>query len=258
LATALRRLLQRLGLYGLAKRSYDRVLTLSPSQRRQHAATMALYGAFVSAGDVCFDVGANLGERVAMLRTLGARVVAVEPQEACLRELRKRFGRDAEVTIVAFALGRQAGTGEMLISQAHVLSSMSPEWVGAVRESGRFADISWERRQAVQVTTLDALIERHGMPAFCKIDVEGFEPEVLDGLTHSLPAVSFEFVAEVPKNSEACIDRLAALGAYEFNYDLGERMQLELPQWLPAEAVKAKLSALPERSNGDVYARLRT
>ena len=46
-----------------------------------------LYGQFVRPGDLVFDVGAHVGDRIAAFRRLGARVVAVEPQPALVRTL---------------------------------------------------------------------------------------------------------------------------------------------------------------------------
>ena len=51
-------------------------------QRRRSRAMDALYGRFVKRGDLVFDIGAHVGDRVAAFRRLGAKVVAVEPQPA--------------------------------------------------------------------------------------------------------------------------------------------------------------------------------
>ena len=40
----------------------------------------ALYARFLRAGDLAFDIGAHVGDRISSFRRLGARVVALEPQ----------------------------------------------------------------------------------------------------------------------------------------------------------------------------------
>ncbi|HVJ30290.1 MAG TPA: FkbM family methyltransferase, partial [Gammaproteobacteria bacterium] len=73
------------------------------------------YAPFVEPGDLCFDIGAHAGNRVRCWRRLGARVVAVEPQPDFVRILRWLYGRDAGVEIVPQAVGREAGSAELLL-----------------------------------------------------------------------------------------------------------------------------------------------
>src|SRR5213594_1452970 len=142
-----------------------------------------LWSQFVRPGDLCFDVGANVGERVKILRRLQARVVAVEPQPECVRILRRTYEAESCVTIVVKALGERDGTADMAISDAWTLSSLSSEWIAAVKDSGRFADHTWDKKISVPVKTLDRLIEEYGPPGFIKIDVEGYEAQVVRGLS---------------------------------------------------------------------------
>jgi hypothetical protein len=88
-----------------------------------------------------------------------------------------------------------------------------------------------------------------------KIDVEGFEPEVLRGLTRAVPALSFEFTTIQRDAAETCIDLLAARGPYRFDAALGESQRLEFGTPVDAAHMKAWLRALPHDANsGDVYA----
>ncbi len=72
------------------------------------------------------------------------------------------------------------------------------------------------------MTTLDALIETHGIPAFVKIDVEGFEGEALAGMTRPVEVLSFEFTTIQREVAQACIARCAALGFRRYNAAIGE------------------------------------
>ena len=217
-----------------------------------------LYGAFVQPGQLVFDIGANIGERTAMFRELGARVVAVDPQPVCVERLRARFASDGSVTIVPKAAGRNAGVAEMQTSQAHEISSMSAGWLASVKISGRFRGHNWDRSEKVEVTTLDALIAEHGRPSFCKVDVEGFESEVLAGLSTAIPAISFECTPEYLTNTTSCIERLRAIGNYEFNNNLSGGMNFELADWVGADSILASLERIDPGSVADIYARLRT
>ena len=93
------------------------------------------------------------------------------------------------------------------------------------------------------------------MPAFCKIDVEGYELEVLQGVSQPLPALSFEYVAAAKPMALACLERLEALGTYRFNWSAGESHQWETAVWLTAADMKASLAQI-ESGSGDIYARL--
>lgn len=219
--------------------------------RRRQA--LAFYGKFVSAGDLCFDVGANRGNRTSVFLDLGANVIAVEPQRDCVDALRAHHDKTGRFVAVECALGAEAGHAILMTTDADTLATLSPGWVERVREAGRFR-LEWSGRREVRVSTLDCLIEEHGVPMFCKIDVEGYEEQVLEGLSQPLPALSFEFTPEFGESTVRCVDRLRDLGFDRFGLSLGE--SLELGPWLPGEDVLTALRELPRdgRTFGDVYA----
>jgi FkbM family methyltransferase len=217
-----------------------------------------LYGGFVRRGDLVFDVGAHVGARVASFRRLGARVVAVEPQPAMAKVLKLFYGRDADVAIEAVAVGRSIGTTSMMINADNpTVSTASPEFVNAARDTPGWQTQRWTRSIQVQVTTLDALIAKHGIPAFIKIDVEGFEEEALQGLGHAVEALSFEFTTIQRDVAFACIERSIALGYARFNAALGESQTFVNADWVGREEIARWLTALPQAANsGDIYAAL--
>ena len=218
----------------------------------------AFYAQFVDPGALCFDVGAHAGNRVRAWRKLGARVVAIEPQPQFVRLLRQLFGADREVEIVPAALGRASGSAELLISErTPTVSTLSTEWVNTVQTDPGFKRVRWTGRERVPVLTLDELIGRCGVPQFVKIDVEGYEAEVLGGLTTPLEALSFEYLPAARQVALECIDRLEQLGRYEYNCSPGERHRFVTRGWESAGEMRARLEAMPhDAPSGDVYARL--
>src|SRR5690606_31886866 len=158
------------------------------------AAMDALYARFLAPGDLAFDVGAHVGDRTASFRRLGARVVAVEPQPLCLGALRPLYGGDPQVALVEAACGAAPGTVRLHVNSANpTVSTASAGFVAAAGGAAGWEGQVWEAAIDVPATTLDALVAAHGRPAFTKIDVEGYEDEVLAGLSRPLPALSFEF-----------------------------------------------------------------
>lgn len=214
-----------------------------------------LYARFVGVGDLVFDIGSHVGDRIGSFRRLGARVVAVEPQPPCTHAIEAIYGGDDQVTLVEAACGSRAGTIRLHVNSANpTVSTASTHFLRAADGAGGWEDETWDAEIEVASTTLDALIAEYGVPTFVKIDVEGFEDEVLAGLSRPLPALSFEFTTIEREVAHRCLHRLTALGFHGFNLALGDDMSLALPEWLSADGMAAHLLSLPHEANsGDVY-----
>jgi FkbM family methyltransferase len=215
-----------------------------------------LYSRFVKPGDLAFDIGAHAGNRTRALAALGCRVVSVEPQPDFARVLRTLFGRNPNVTVVEIAVSEAPGRAMLALSErTPTVTTLASEWRRARAQEAGFKGVEWNRQLEIEVTTLDRLIERFGVPAFVKLDVEGSEPAILRGLSQAVPAISFEYLPWTLEESAACVARLDALGAYTFNWSVGEGFQLASPHWLTSRDILAALRT-PEaqRRAGDVYA----
>lgn len=247
------KLLQSLNWYTKAKAIKGHIVDYAPWSLRRHRALLAFYAQFIKEDDLCFDIGAHVGERARIFRKLGARVVCVEPQRACLMQLYQRFGRDEKVVIVGKAVGAQEGYAELAVcEEAPEISTMSRKW----REEGRFSkEHEWTQLERVPVTTLDALIQTYGVPVFCKIDVEGYEESVLKGLTQPIPVISFEFVKEFLSDAKKCMDHLLSIGPVVFNACIADSPRWFLPAWVSATALYETLLSMENSSLwGDIYA----
>lgn len=220
----------------------------------------AFYGSFVKKGTVCFDVGANMGNRIAPLLQIGATVVAVEPQDKCFRYLKRKFGN--KIVLIKNGLGEADGIKEFHISEDSTLSSFSDNWIRSVTGTGRFKGRSWVKTVKVAMTTADELIKKYGKPNFIKIDVEGYELEVLKGLTQPIEMISFEYtVPEQPDRALMCLDQIEKYSRQiECNYSIGEDLVWAMSEWIPASEMRALIRSqeFQKTSFGDIYVRSKT
>jgi len=214
---------------------------------------------FVRPGDLVFDVGANNGVFAQWMLDLKAKVVSIEPQKACADALALKAANNPDLSIENVALGSEEGSATMFLAgQGSEISSLSTDWIERVRETGRFKGHNWDETVEVPVTTLDTLISRHGQPDFCKIDVEGFEAEVLSGLTKPIRSISFEYTPENVGALEACVTKISSLGVYRFNIAIHDKWVLHMPRWVSVEEAVALLAGPSEKAfdrGGDIYAK---
>ena len=216
----------------------------------------AFYRQFVKAGDLAFDIGAHVGNRVRVFRRIGARVIAVEPQPDFVAVMRLLYGRDPGVFLEANGDAAEPGEGRLHLStRTPTVSTFADSWIDDVQIDSRFQRVRWDSVISVPLVSLDELIARHGEPQFCKIDVEGFEYEVLRGLSEPLAALSFEYIPVAVNRAIACVDRISALGDYRYRHSRVETHRWADGGWLKPQTMIEILGALPtgDRS-GDVYA----
>ena len=112
-------------------RGVVRSLRIYYGNRQRRDAMERLYRRFVNPGDLVFDIGAHVGDRVAVFRRLGAPVIAIEPQPALRTTLKLLHGRDRAVAIEAVALGRREGSVELKLNLDNPTVSTAPKWVSA-------------------------------------------------------------------------------------------------------------------------------
>lgn len=238
-------------IYGPLRRVYRRLA--HDSYARRFSSEVSFYRQFLSPGDLCFDVGANIGAKTEVFLSLGARVVSFEPQPHCFREMIARCGPHRRLTGVSAAVGAAPGNMPLYVSGNSATSSLLMDW-----------DASHEKTIPIRVTTLDQEIARHGPPRFCKIDVEGYELEALRGLSRPLPLLSLEYHLDENDVRKVldCVAYLSTLSRrLEMNITLGEEMEFRWPTWIGHDSFREYFPAKAPRTAtcgyGDLFIRMR-
>ena len=201
----------------------------------------------LKSGDLIFDVGANRGAKTDIFLRLGARVVAIEPDEACQDILRDRFLRyrlrSSPVTLIDRAVSNTIGVEEMLIDgPGSAVNTMSRKWADHLKGNKegfkyQHGGLEFSNSRSVTTTTLDDLVNRYGAPFFVKIDVEGHELSVLLGMRNPVPFLSFEVNLRMFRpEGIRCVQVLQKMSMNgSFNYTPDCCSGLMLGKWLPAE-----------------------
>lgn len=237
-------LTHKLGLYPFARSVYRQC---HPAHRRDRRANRSFYRQIVASGDLCFDIGANVGQTIEALSDIGANVVAVEPNPNCLPVLDYQFGRRRGVTLVRKAMGAAPGTAELHFTGTDSTASIREDW-----------PFPAEQTLEVEVATLDSLIAEHGRPQLIKVDVEGFELEVFKGLNQPVPLIYFEMHGREIDLVEQILRRLASVGEIVgVNAVDADNARWLIDEWVPAGQFVYRLGQpLPERAN--VVVRMKT
>ena len=210
-----------------------------------------LYRQFIAKGDLVFDVGANVGLKTKAFLALGARVVAVEANPDCEEIIRRRCQGAVDaglLHIVSCAVGPQSGRLPFFIHDENTtMSSGSEAFLGASD------NVNW-RKVDVEMVTLDDLIRRFGTPAFIKVDVEGMDADVLQGLRQRPKFLSFEYSTHpnLWANTQRSMQEARRLGFTEANFAELAAPRLSLSAWAPLTTVEG---AIAERLWGDVFVR---
>jgi len=208
-------------------------LLCKPEIAQAHRREVDFYHSFLERTALVFDIGAYDGHKTEAFLTFSQAVVCCEPDKKNLEILRARFkSKKKRVQIEPVAVSDTSGFLNYYVHHAgSAFNTISPQWKALLEsdqqekwnETIRFSDI-----RRVESTTLDALIEKYGLPSFIKIDVEGAESRVLAGLSSAVESLSFESLWPLYETQlEGCLQQLSELDTnYRYNIAVDEKLVL--------------------------------
>ena len=163
---------------------------------------------------IIFDIGANAGNFSYKYRDK-CKIVSVEANPILAEALKERFSENNNIFVENCAISDKKGTIDFFICAQDQMSSCNRNWL----ETLRYKKHGIQRTIEVPAVTLDNLIEKYGPPHHIKIDVEGYELEVVSGLSKKVGSIQFEYIREEFETLTVPIFfKLKNLGYDKFNH----------------------------------------
>ena len=254
-------LLKRAGLYERLKgsRLYDAYWRVADprivEQRKQELAFFRKTLVGFRKNDLIFDIGANRGVKAEIFLKLGAHVIAVDPDVSNQKTLTEHFLayrlRKKPVVVVGKAVSDRNGQETFWVSEpGFEMNTLNAKWAETLeKDPARFGrTFEFREKRQVETITLEQMISTYGRPFYIKIDVEGYEPNVLKGLQTAVPYLSFEVnLPDFKSEGEQCIVRLREIAANGvFNCAAGDRLMFS--DWMSHDAFAKAFAEIKETS----------
>ena len=203
--------------------------------------------------NVIYDIGANQGDFTEGFLGDETTVISVEPNPVIFEKLQNRFTDNENVITINKAVSSDKGEVEFYVpslERKHTIATCSKNWF-----EGRFKYVFDEGYETLKIesVSLDDLIEEHGSPSRIKIDVEGYEYNVIQSLTKKIDncVISLEWTSEIIDEARKILLYLDELGYTQFaimDSDKGE-----LHQWYAISELYTKNIESYPGGWGDIF-----
>ena len=161
---------------------------------------------------ILYDIGANKGLYTDTLIDKYDKCILVEANPVLCEYLQGKYSNNTKIKIVNVIVSKDENV-QFYVSNADTLSTADISWI----TDSRFTkDYSWKAIDGVSTMSLDSIIRQEGTPSFIKIDVEGYELNVVKSLTQKYSGLCFEWAEEKKEEIIQTIEYLSEIGYSQF------------------------------------------
>ena len=215
--------------------------------RNNNRTLKKFYAQLINKNDLCFDIGANIGQKSRLFLSLNAKVVAFEPQTKCFKYLDKINHPNFE--FYPLGVGGKNQKKQLHLANHIEVATFSNKMIDFYTTNS----LNWNNIEEAQVKKLDTLIKEFGLPNFCKIDTEGYELDIISNLSYTIPIIEFEFNEAFIEDTLKIISILDKKNT-AYNYILNENPKFILENWVEADKMRLIINEMPkEKLHGNIF-----
>ena len=217
--------------------------------RHKQYRLLKFYSQFIDADSTCFDIGGFRGDMTEIFYLLGKNVISLEPQKDYFDLTSRKFALLRRIVNLNLIVSDKVGSEAFYVGNPKEMSTIDADFITHYRAQKPF---NWQSPVDVNSVTLDHLISEYGQPSFCKIDVEGAELQVLQGLSKPVEYISIEFHSTLLNKTFECIDYIKTIRCREllFNFSSSEYLGFDMSDWSKdTELVKNELASSGKSGN---------
>ena len=200
---------------------------------------------------ILFDIGANRGLYADANVNLYDQCILVEANPELSRFLSEKYNTNPGMVIVNKIVSNKQNE-TFYISNADTISTVDPEWVNQSRFSQNY---SWHPVQGLPTFSIDELVQTYGQPSFLKVDVEGYEYNVILSMTQKYCPLSFEWAEEKKQEILLTLKYLHSLGYSKFSLQMEDSYtyQVKNEEWVEFSTLYSMLETLCDVSRKSMW-----
>jgi FkbM family methyltransferase len=180
-----------------------------------------------------FDIGSNKGLYTDANINKYDKFILIDANKDLCNQLRNKYHNNPNIIIEQKIVSKDK-TDIFYISNAHTISTCDIEWINNSRFTHSY---SFTKTTGNESITIDELVEKYGIPSYIKIDVEGYELNVLKSMSKKYCPIGFEWAEEKKNELLLSLEYVKSLGFENFCIQKEDNYTYIPEKWISYEEI---------------------